>query len=61
VLLRIHAASALLVTPQFAVSTFTLTFLVGERGWDTVAAGRLIFGYQLVGAVSRIAAGIWSA
>ncbi len=60
VLLRIHAASALLVAPQFAVSTFTLTFLVGERGWDAVTAGRLIFGYQLAGAVSRIAAGIWS-
>jgi MFS family permease len=59
-LVRIHAASALLVVPQFAVSTFTLTFLVAERGWDAVAAGRLIFGFQLAGALGRIGSGLWS-
>jgi MFS family permease len=59
-LARIHAASALLVLPQFAVATFTLTFLVGERGWDPVAAGRLIFGFQLAGAFGRVGSGVWS-
>ena len=59
-LVRIHAASALLVVPQFAVSTFTLTFLVAERHWDAVDAGRLIFGFQLAGAFGRIGSGLWS-
>jgi MFS family permease len=59
-LVRIHAASALLVIPQFAVSTYTLTFLVGERGWDAVDAGRLIFGFQFAGALGRVASGLWS-
>lgn len=59
-LVRVHAASALLVTPQFTVATFTLTFLVGERGWDPVMAGQVIFGFQLAGALSRIGAGVWS-
>ena len=58
--MRIHAASALLVMPQFTVATYTLTFLVGERGWDPVGAGRLIFGFQFAGALGRIASGLWS-
>jgi len=33
VLWRIHAASALLVVPQFAVSAFTLVYLVSQRHW----------------------------
>jgi sugar phosphate permease len=57
---RIHLASSLLVVPQFAVATFTLVYLVGERDWDVAAAGRLIFGFQLAGALGRIGAGIWS-
>ena len=57
---RVHAASALLVVPQFAVSTFTLVYLVGERHWDATTAGRMIFGFQLAGALGRIASGIWS-
>jgi sugar phosphate permease len=59
-LARIHLASALLVVPQFAVATYTLVFLVGERNWDAIAAGRLIFGFQLAGAVGRIGSGLWS-
>ena len=59
-LVRIHSASALLVIPQFAVSTYTLTFLVTERHWDAVTAGRLIFGFQLAGALGRIGSGLWS-
>jgi MFS family permease len=57
---RLHASSALLVVPQFAVGTFTLVFLVGQRHWDPIAAGRLIFWFQLVGAAGRIASGMWS-
>lgn len=59
-LARVHAASALLVVPQFAVATFTLTYLVGERHWDATVAGRMIFGFQLAGAFGRVASGVWS-
>jgi sugar phosphate permease len=60
VLWRVHAASSLLVVPQFAVATFTLVYLVGQRHWDVAVAGRMIFGFQFAGALGRIAAGIWS-
>ena len=60
VLWRIHAASALLVVPQFAVSAFTLVYLVSQRHWDPTAAGRLVFAFQIAGAAGRIAAGVWS-
>ncbi|MBN9618294.1 MAG: MFS transporter, partial [Actinobacteria bacterium] len=59
-LARVHAASALLVVPQFAVATFTLTYLVGERHWDPSVAGRMIFGFQVAGAAGRVVSGIWS-
>lgn len=57
---RVHLASALLVVPQFAVATFTLVYLVSERGWDAAAAGRLIFALQLAGALARVVSGVWS-
>jgi MFS family permease len=57
---RIHLASALLVVPQFAVATFTLVYLVGQRHWDPAAAGRMIFGFQAAGAMGRVVAGVWS-
>ena len=57
---RVHAASTLLVVPQFAVSTFTLVYLVGERGWSAPAAGRLVFAFQFLGAVGRVGSGVWS-
>jgi len=60
VLWRIHAASALLVVPQFAVSAFTLAYLVSQRHWDPVAAGRVVFAFQIAGAAGRVAAGMWS-
>lgn len=60
VLWRIHGASALLVVPQFAVSAFTLVYLVSERHWDPSAAGRLVFAFQVAGAIGRVAAGVWS-
>jgi sugar phosphate permease len=57
---RIHAGSALLVVPQFAIAAFTLVYLVGQRGWDPTAAGRMIFFFQLAGAIGRVLAGVWS-
>jgi sugar phosphate permease len=57
---RIHAASSLLVVPQFAMSAFTLVYLVDARDWDPVTAGRVVFAFQFAGAAGRIAAGVWS-
>jgi sugar phosphate permease len=57
---RLHGASSLLVVPQFAVAAFALEFLVTQRHWGTVEAGRLLFGFQLLGALGRVAAGRWS-
>jgi len=60
VLWRIHAASALLVVPQFTVSTFALVFLVEARGWRAPAAGALLAVAAAGGAASRLGAGHWS-
>ena len=60
VLWRIHAASALLVVPQFAVSAFALVYLVDARGWDTATAGRVLAVTQVGGAAARLAVGHWS-
>jgi sugar phosphate permease len=60
VLWRIHAASALLVVPQFTVATFALVYLVDARGWTALGAGRLLAVAQLGGAMSRLGAGYWS-
>jgi sugar phosphate permease len=60
VLYRIHAASALLVVPQFAVATFALVFLIDAHGWDAAAAGRVLAIVQVGGALTRLAAGVWS-
>jgi sugar phosphate permease len=59
-LARIHLASSALVVPQFAISAFTLVYLVGQRHWDPAAAGRMIFAFQLAGAFGRIVSGVWS-
>jgi MFS family permease len=50
----------MLVVPQFAVATFTLAYLVGQRHWDAAVAGRWIFVFQAAGALGRIVAGVWS-
>lgn len=57
---RLHAASAALVVPQFAVSAFVLEYLVAQRHWPVLVAGRLVFAMQVAGALGRIAAGVWS-
>ncbi|MGN6503207.1 MAG: MFS transporter [Pseudolysinimonas sp.] len=59
-LARIHLVSALLVVPQYVLSTFGLVWLIADQGWDAVAAGALVAGSQLVGAVGRIGAGMLS-
>jgi sugar phosphate permease len=59
-LARVHLSSALLVVPQFAVATFTLVYLVGQRHWDPAVAGRMIFGFQVAGAAGRVVTGVWS-
>jgi MFS family permease len=60
VLWRIHAASALLVLPQFTVATFALVFLIDGHGLSPVAAGRLLAVTQACGAAARLGAGAWS-
>jgi sugar phosphate permease len=60
VLWRIHAASALLVVPQFTVATFALVYLIDGRGWTALAAGRLLAVAQVGGAATRLAVGYWS-
>jgi MFS family permease len=57
---RLHGASTLLVVPQFAVSAFVLEYLVHERQWAVLPAGRLVFAMQVAGAAGRIGAGVWS-
>ncbi len=59
-LARVHLSSAMLVVPQFAVSSFMLVYLVGQRHWDAAMAGRVVFGCQLAGAVGRVVTGVWS-
>jgi sugar phosphate permease len=56
-LTRIHGVSVLLVVPQFVVWTFALVWLVQDRDWAPAAAGALVAGAQVAGALGRIAAG----
>jgi MFS family permease len=60
VLWRIHAASTLLVVPQFVVTGFALEYLVSQRGWALLAASRAIAVANFAGALTRLAAGRWS-
>jgi MFS family permease len=60
VLWRVHAASTLLVVPQFVVGAFAFDYLVREAGWATGAAGTLLALAQVGGVAARLGAGIWS-
>jgi predicted MFS family arabinose efflux permease len=60
VLWRVHGASALLVVPQFVVAAFAVEYLVTERHFDPVTAGRLVVLGSLAGAAARLLAGKWS-
>ncbi|CAJ1584110.1 MFS transporter [[Mycobacterium] wendilense] len=57
---RIHAVSVLLVIPQSLVWTFTLVWLMADRGWSAASAGAIVTLAQILGAAGRIAAGRWS-
>ena len=57
---RIHAASVFLVVPQALVWTFTLVWLIADRGWSPTSAGVLVTVAQILGALGRIGAGRWS-
>ncbi len=57
---RIHAASAMLVIPQFAVAVFAFDYLVTAVGWSITVAGTLLAATQLLGAGSRMLVGFWS-
>ncbi len=59
-LFRIHLASVLLVVPQALVWTFSLVWLISERGWSPGSAGILVMFAQILGAGGRIGAGRWS-
>ena len=59
-LVRIHLTSLLLVAPQAMVWTFTLAWLITDRGWSAGSAGAMVTVAQLFGAGGRIAAGRWS-
>ena len=56
-LTRIHLLSALLVVPQFTLSTFGLIWLITDLSWNVTAAGAVIAAAQLIGALGRIAVG----
>ncbi|SDS95874.1 Sugar phosphate permease [Nocardioides scoriae] len=56
-LARVHGVSVLLVVPQFLVWTYSLTWLVTERGWSPGAAGALVASTHVLGALGRIAVG----
>jgi MFS family permease len=60
VLWRVHAASTLLVVPQFVVGAFAFDFLVRGAGWTAAAAGTLLALTQAGGAAARLGAGVWS-
>jgi predicted MFS family arabinose efflux permease len=57
---RIHAASMLLIIPQFTVWTYALVWLISEKGWSTAAASVVVAAIQVLGALGRVAAGHWS-
>jgi MFS family permease len=57
---RIHAVSVLHVAPQCVVWTFSLVWLMTDRGWSAATAGAMVTFAQLLGAAGRIAAGRWS-
>lgn len=56
-LYRLHAASCLLVVPQFAISVFAFDYLVNVAGWSIEAAGSLTGGALIFGAACRLVVG----
>ncbi|MGY1651862.1 MFS transporter [Geodermatophilus sp. SYSU D01119] len=60
VLWRVHAASTLLVVPQFAVAGLAFDWLVHAGGWGAAGAGTLLAVSQVGGVAARLGAGTWS-
>lgn len=56
-LLRVHAATILLIVPQFTLSTFGLVWFIAGFGWSELAAGAVVAGSQLCGAIGRVVVG----
>lgn len=54
---RIHAVSALLVVPQITFATFGLVWLIDTQDLSAQAAGLLVGGAQLAGALARLTMG----
>jgi len=48
------------MVPQTVVFTFMLVWLIEARDWSVAAAGALVSGSQLLGALGRIIVGRWS-
>jgi MFS family permease len=48
------------VIPQFTISTFGLIWLISEEKLPTAIAGLIVGLAQLIGALGRIAVGVWS-
>ena len=59
-LARVHAASVLLVVPQFTLSVFGLVWMTTGLGWGAPVAGGVIAASQFIGALGRIAIGSFS-
>ncbi|HZB47540.1 MAG TPA: MFS transporter, partial [Mycobacteriales bacterium] len=57
---RLAAVSFALVVPQLALLSFVALYLHDERGLSPVAAGAVLGGIQITGAVARIVAGVAS-
>jgi predicted MFS family arabinose efflux permease len=57
---RVHAASAMLVVPQFTISAFGLEYLVSQQRWAAAAAGAFMAAIQVAGAFGRLGSGYWS-
>ncbi|RSN22764.1 MFS transporter [Amycolatopsis sp. WAC 01416] len=54
---RIYGACALLILPQSALLTFSVSYLVDDRGWSPVQAGWLLSGALLLTVLTRPLAG----
>ncbi|WP_430592215.1 MFS transporter [Humidisolicoccus flavus] len=54
---RTHLVSALLVIPQFTLSTFGIVWMTTQLSLDAALAGLIIGGSQAIGAVGRIVVG----
>lgn len=57
---RIHVVSVMLVVPQATIWTFAFVWLHSGHGWSLAAAGAVVTIAQLLGALGRIGAGVWS-